>query len=327
MNDLYLFDEEYRSACGSLAGLDEAGRGPLAGPLVACAVILPADFHSDVLTDSKKLTDPVRRELKKLIEDSALGISLGIVTHSEIDGNRMSWAVRTAFRRAMAPLSSKAGVFLVDGNGVPGLEYPCRFIVKGDSKSLSIAAASVVAKVTRDDMMLRAHTEYPKYGFNRHKGYGTREHIAAIESLGPCPIHRMSFEPLRTMFQTGQLTLFPREARGPGRAAEGGAAEYYQRLGFTVLCRNWRCPQGEIDLILSRGDTVVFVEVKSSFTGFEEMALHRVTPGKVERISRAASVWLANEGFTGPCRLECLIVSPGGMEAIPIPYLDNNPSQ
>ncbi len=171
----------------------------------------------------QKLTDPVRRELKKLIEDSALGISLGIVTHSEIDGNRMSWAVRTAFRRAMAPLSSKAGVFLVDGNGVPGLEYPCRFIVKGDSKSLSIAAASVVAKVTRDDMMLRAHTEYPKYGFNRHKGYGTREHIAAIESLGPCPIHRMSFEPLRTMFQTGQLTLFPGkpEALGePPRAAQ-----------------------------------------------------------------------------------------------------------
>lgn len=324
MNDLYLFDEKYRAACGSAAGLDEAGRGPLAGPLVACAVILPADFHNDVLTDSKKLTDPLRRELKMLIEDAAEGVSLGVVTHSEIDRNRMSWAVRTAFRRAMAPLAGKAGVFLVDGNGVPGLEFPCRFIVKGDSKSLSIAAASVVAKVTRDDMMLRAHREYPAYGFHRHKGYGTREHIAAIESLGPCPIHRMSFQPLSTMFQTGQLTLFPPEAGGPGRAAERSAAEYYQRLGYTVLCRNWRCPLGEIDLILSRGDTVVFVEVKSSFMGFEEKALQRVTPGKVKRVSQAAGVWLAREGFTGPCRIECLLLTSDGIETFPIPLGNNN---
>lgn len=327
MNDLYLFDEEYRSACGTAAGLDEAGRGPLAGPLVACAVILPRSFRNEVLTDSKKLTDPLRRELKKLIEDSALGISLGVVTHTEIDRNRMAWAVRTAFRRAMAPLAGKAGVFLVDGNGVPGLEFPCRFIVKGDSKSLSIAAASVVAKVTRDDMMLRAHRKYPEYGFHRHKGYGTREHIAVIESLGPCPIHRMSFEPLSTMFQTGQLKLFPPETGGPGRAAEERATEHYLRLGFTVLARNWRCPRGEIDLILGHGDSVLFVEVKSSFSGFEEEALRRVTSAKVERISRAAEVWLAQTSFTGPCSLECLLVTSGGMEALSMPFLNNNLTQ
>ena len=191
MNDL--FDREHRQRYGCIAGVDEAGRGPLAGPLVASAVILPDDFSHPLLNDSKKLTDRRRRELLPLIKEKAVAFSTGVVSHAEIDQNRMSWAVRNSFRRAMEPLSEQADLFLVDGNSVPNLDYPSLFIVKGDSKSLSIAAASIVAKVTRDLMMGEYHRIYPAYGFDQNKGYGTKIHYEGLAEVGPCEIHRKSF--------------------------------------------------------------------------------------------------------------------------------------
>lgn len=319
MNSLFLFDGEYRARYGSIAGLDEAGRGPLAGPLVAAAVILPPDFQHPHLNDSKKLTDRRRRELFPVIKKAALAYSTGVVTSSEIDANRMSWAVRTSFRRAMEPVSKRADVFLIDGNSVSGLEYPCLFIVKGDSKSLSIAAASVVAKVTRDDMMVEADGKYPGYGFRDHKGYGTAEHLNSLKSRGPTAIHRMSFEPLKSMYSTGQLTLFPLEPRNPGKAAELRAAEHYERMGYRVAARNWRCPAGEIDLIIEKEGSVVFVEVKSAFTGMESRALKRVNHRKISRISQAGAVWISENGFKGDCSLQCILVTPDSMEIFKIP--------
>ena len=318
MSELYLFDQRYRSEYGVIAGLDEAGRGPLAGPLVACALILPPDFNSEILTDSKKLTDKTRRLLKPLIENSTEALSLGIVTASEIDQNRMAWAVRTSFRRAMAPISKKTDVFLVDGNSVANLESPSRFLIKGDSKSLSIAAASVIAKVTRDDIMLEAHREYPEYGFHRHKGYGTAEHIAVLNKLGPCPLHRMSFAPLSRMYQTGQMSLFPLDNPNSGKAAEMRAARYYENLGFRVLNRNWRSSSGEIDLIVQNDSTIIFVEVKSTLTGDEKQALEKISEAKLKRIRNAAEEWMSSHECQEQYVLEAALVTSNSVMRIPV---------
>ncbi len=318
MSELYLFDKRYRSEYGVIAGLDEAGRGPLAGPLVACAVILSSNFNNDILTDSKKLTDKSRRQLKPVIEDFAEAVSLGIVTSSEIDRNRMAWAVRTSFRRAMDPILSQTDVFLIDGNSVAGLVAPSRFFVKGDSKSLSIAAASVIAKVTRDDIMLKAHEEYPEYGFDRHKGYGTAAHISALKKAGPSPIHRMSFAPLNRMYQMGQMSLFPLDSPNSGKAAEIRAARYYENLGFRILERNWRSSAGEIDLILKRDDSVLFVEVKSTLVGREKQALQKIDGTKLGRIRNSAEEWMAETGYTGECVIEAALVTSNIVMRVPV---------
>jgi ribonuclease HII len=317
-SDLYLFDQRYRSEYGVIAGLDEAGRGPLAGPLVACAVILPGNFDNSVLTDSKKLTDSKRRRLKPLIEESAVAVALGIVTSVEIDQYKMSWAVKNSFKRAMEPLQHLADVFLVDGNSVAGLSAPSRFLVKGDSKSLSIAAASVIAKVTRDDIMLKAHEEYPDYGFNRHKGYGTAAHIKVLAGKGPCPLHRMSFAPLSSLHRTGQMSLFPVNSPDPGGAAEFLAARHYENLGFRVLARNWRSASGEIDLILLKNSAVYFVEVKSTLTGREKEAIEKIDAVKLQRIRNTAAEWITLNGYRGDCVLEAALVSQGCTIRIPL---------
>ncbi len=316
VSELYLFDQRYRSEYGVIAGLDEAGRGPLAGPLVACAVVLPSDFDNDFLNDSKKLTDRSRRRLKPVIEDAAEFLSVGIVSSSEIDRNRMAWAVRTSFKRAMAPLIAPTDVFLIDGNSVSGLEAPCRFLVKGDSKSLSIAAASVIAKVTRDDIMVKASEEFPEYGFDRHKGYGTAAHITVLEKIGPSPIHRMSFAPLSRMYQTGQMSLFPVDPPDTGKAAENRAALYYKNLGYTILERNWHSTCGEIDLIAEKDNTVVFVEVKSTLTGDVKQAMEKINHAKLKRIMEAAEIWIGSSRDRKQYKIEAAIVTANSVESI-----------
>ena len=318
MSELFLFDQSYRSRYGVIAGLDEAGRGPLAGPLVACAVVLSSDFDDEILNDSKKLTDRSRRRLDPIIRCEAEAVSVGIVDPSEIDQNRMAWAVRTSFKRAMAPLLDLADVFLIDGTSVTGLEAPSRFLVRGDSKSLSIAAASVVAKVARDDIMIKAHQEYPGYGFDRHKGYGTAAHIEALRKIGPSPIHRMSFAPLSSWYQTGQMSLFPLDSPISGRAAEIRAARHFENLGFSVVARNWRSPAGEIDLILEKKGVLLFVEVKSTLTGHEKEALQKIDGKKLSRIRSAAEEWMADKGYNGDCALEAALVTPGCTTRIPL---------
>ncbi len=318
MSERFLFDQHYRLEYGVIAGLDEAGRGPVAGPLVACAIVMHDDFDNEILNDSKKLTDRVRRQLKPVIESSARQISVGVVSSEEIDRNRMAWAVRTSFRRAMAPLIKHTDMFLVDGNSVSGLDVPVRFLVRGDSKSLSIAAASVIAKVTRDDMMVEAHRIYPQYGFDRHKGYGTAEHLKVIREIGPCPAHRMSFAPLSRWYQTGQMSLFPLKLPDTGKAAEQRAARFYRNLDFTVLERNWFSSSGEIDLILKKNDTVYFVEVKSSLTGREKQALQKIDAAKLARIRNAAEEWMTATGYAGECTLEAILVTADSAERIPL---------
>ncbi len=177
----------------AICGIDEAGRGPLAGPVCAAAVILPERLDIPGLNDSKKLTDKKRRELFPIIEEQALAYGIGWASQEEIDDINILQATFLAMSRAVEQLNIRPDLALVDGNRAPTLDLPVETVVKGDSLSASIAAASVLAKVSRDDVMLRMAEEYPVYGFEVHKGYGTKAHYEALRTFGPSPIHRRTF--------------------------------------------------------------------------------------------------------------------------------------
>lgn len=183
------FDEGFRFICG----VDEAGRGPLAGPVCAAAVILPLNIEISGLNDSKKLTDKKRRELFPVICENAVAYAIAFADHKEIDEINILQATYLAMERAINQLPVKADFALIDGNRAKDFGIPVETVVGGDGRSASIAAASVLAKVTRDDYMLQMSETYPGYGFDIHKGYGTKAHYAALAEHGPCPIHRMTF--------------------------------------------------------------------------------------------------------------------------------------
>lgn len=177
----------------TICGIDEAGRGPLAGPVCAAAVILPRELEIPGLNDSKKLTDKKRRELYDVIVEQAVSYGIAFANEQEIDEINILQATFLAMERAAAQLTVKPDLALVDGNREPHLDIPVKTVVKGDSLSASIAAASILAKVTRDRLMEELDGTYPAYGFAVHKGYGTKKHYEALREFGPCPIHRQSF--------------------------------------------------------------------------------------------------------------------------------------
>ena len=187
-----------------VAGVDEAGRGPLAGPLVAAAVVLAGPLPG--VDDSKRLTEEVRERLYAELHAGGHTLGVGIVVPDQLDRMGVQAANYHAMGLALAALAPAADYALVDGFQVPGLAVPHRRLIKGDRRSQSVAAASIVAKVTRDRMMAEAHEAYPQYNFARHKGYGTAEHLAALAQHGPCPLHRRSFAPVGdTVPRTGAL--------------------------------------------------------------------------------------------------------------------------
>lgn len=183
----------YSDTVTCICGVDEAGRGPLAGPVCAAAVILPRDLEIPGLTDSKKLTDKKRRELFPIIKEQAIAYGIGFASEQEIDEINILQATFLAMQRAIDQLEGKADLALIDGNRQKDFGLPAVTVVKGDSLSASIAAASVLAKVTRDDLMLEMAETYPEYGFEIHKGYGTKAHYEALRKYGASPIHRQSF--------------------------------------------------------------------------------------------------------------------------------------
>ena len=182
------------SGFSCICGVDEAGRGPRAGPVCAAAVILPEGAVIEGLDDSKKLTEKKRERLYDIIKQTAVAYSVAYGTLEEIETVNILEATYLAMNRAIEGLNVKPDFALIDGNRVPrGIKIPCETIVKGDSKSMSVAAASVLAKVTRDRLMLEYDKKYPEYNFKKHKGYGTKEHTELIKQYGPCEIHRLSF--------------------------------------------------------------------------------------------------------------------------------------
>ena len=186
-------DSFYSDEIQVICGVDEAGRGPLAGPVCAAAVILPKHAELPGLTDSKKLTDKKRRELYPLIMEQAVAYGIGFATEQEIDEINILQATFLAMQRALDQLTVKPDLALIDGNREKDFGLPVKTVVKGDSLSANIAAASILAKVTRDNLMVEMAEKYPQYGFEIHKGYGTKAHYAALREFGASPIHRMTF--------------------------------------------------------------------------------------------------------------------------------------
>ena len=296
------FDEEtalYRSGYRTVAGVDEAGRGPLAGPVVAGAVVIPPDLRAPWigrLRDSKQLSPRQRESLYECIRESSAGWAAGVVSNEEVDRLGIASATREAMLRALGGLRSRPDFVLVDGLPVDLDGLPAKALVGGDGRCLSIAAASIVAKVTRDAIMLEEHARYPDYGFDSNKGYPTPAHIELLRRLGPCPIHRRSFTPVheamssdanpgvRGTAKTGRIRL--------GGLGERAARGHLERAGFTVLDTNFRCPHGEIDIVARDGDAVVFVEVRTrrgrDFGSPEES----ITAAKSRRLIATAQTYL-----------------------------------
>jgi len=182
-----------------IAGVDEAGRGPLAGPVVAAACVLPRGLVIKGIDDSKKLTPKERKELYcTLVAHPEVDFAVGVVEHQQIDLMNILQASLEAMAIAVKNLAVAPHFLLIDGNQLPPTEVPSKAVVKGDSLSQSIGAASIIAKHLRDQMMMQFHLEWPEYGFDKHKGYATQSHIQAIHQHGPCPIHRQSFEPIKS---------------------------------------------------------------------------------------------------------------------------------
>jgi ribonuclease HII len=198
--DPWFFEKRAREAGFTcIAGLDEAGRGPLAGPVVAAAVVLPRGLLVPGLTDSKQVSEPERERLFEVIREKAICYGVGVASERTVDDVNILQATIVAMERALERLTPRPDYLLLDALTLPRVPLPQKPLIKGDCRSHSIAAASILAKVTRDRMMLELHERFPQYNFKRHKGYGTREHIELIRKHGPCDAHRKTFNPVARM--------------------------------------------------------------------------------------------------------------------------------
>ena len=206
--------ERVARLCGyrRIAGIDEAGRGPLAGPVVAAAVVLQTRCRLLGINDSKQLSAKDREEVYAAILEQAVAVGIGSADVAEIDQLNILTATRLAMRRAIDQLTPPPDYLLIDAVVLPGLKVPTRPIIKGDSLSVSIAAASILAKVTRDRLMARYHETFPEYGFLSHKGYGTAEHLERLARHGPCSIHRRTFSPVQEVMIAAKMRPAPPES-------------------------------------------------------------------------------------------------------------------
>ena len=284
-----------------VCGVDEAGRGPLAGPVCAACVCFKEEARQALpdLNDSKKMT-PRRRDLAFacLTQGQVAWYGVGWASPQEIDDRNILRATFLAMNRAYDAMVNQMGqspppaLALVDGNRDPGLPLPARMVVRGDATSASIAAASVIAKVSRDRAMEELDRAYPQYQFSQHKGYPTPLHYRLLGEYGPSPVHRKTF--LRTL----EKHLHPqREATG-GSSALGTLGERYVehwlvRQGWRILARNWRCPGGEIDLIAQKEGILAFVEVKARGVKSAASPQEAVDLAKQARMRQAAQAYLA----------------------------------
>ena len=290
------YEEKY-SHCDYICGIDEVGRGPLAGPVVAAAVILPKDAEILYLNDSKKLSAKRREELYDEIQEKAIAIGIGMAGPARIDEINILQATYEAMRQAIGQLSVEPEVLLNDAVTIPEVVIPQVPIIKGDAKSVSIAAASVIAKVTRDRLMEEYDQVLAGYGFADNKGYGSAEHIAALRKLGPTPIHRRTFIKnfvcKNVVFSGRSVKRMKQNNRAVGTAYEQIAGRFLEKKGFQILEYNYRCRAGEIDLIARDREYLVFCEVKYRRTKSAGSALEAVDTKKQKRLYRCAQQYVA----------------------------------
>ena len=331
-----------------IAGVDEAGRGPLAGPVVAAAVIFPNDVALIGLDDSKVLTADQRDTLFDQIHEKAVSVGVGQCDSDEIDRLNIHNATLTAMRRAIEALSPQPERILVDGNHLPKSGLYEMALVKGDSRSHAIAAASIIAKVTRDRQMVALDSAHPGYGLARHKGYASADHLAAVKQLGPSPVHRRSFhlngfhtpayqhlrgridqtirpEDLPSIghdLRQARASLPPRAFRElqahlalretqlnrTGPVGERIAEDALLQEGYLILDRNVRLSGGEIDLVAQTGDVLAFIEVKSNGAHGIGSPERRLTQRKQRQIARLAEAYLHRHATTLAPRFDVVSV-------------------
>ena len=292
LDSLLRYEREcYEKGYTFIAGVDEVGRGPLAGPVVAAAVILPKECKIEGVDDSKKLSPKKREELYDVILETALAYGIGVISNERIDEINILQATYEAMRQALAQLAPQPQYILADAVTIPRIETPQQGIVKGDEKSISIGAASIVAKVYRDRMMEEYDKTYPGYGFASNKGYGAQEHLDAIRRQGITPIHRRSF----------LKHFLPQEGDSPterGNRGETLTAKQMQRMGYEILERNYRAVGGEIDIIAKKGGYIIFTEVKYRKSSEKGLPAEAVNTRKQQHIIGAAKAYIAEHCLT-----------------------------
>ena len=306
MNDLFQYDREI--GVTPLCGVDEAGRGPLAGDVYAAAVILKPDTVIEGLNDSKKLTEKKRELLFDEICEKAEAYCVAVATVEEIDRLNILQATFLAMRRAVEGLGVKPKLVLVDGNRNPELPVHSRLVVKGDGTSACIAAASILAKVSRDRYMAELAEQYPQYGFEKHKGYGSKLHYQMLDAHGISPVHRKSF-----------LKKYVRGEESPaqkrGRLGEEAVCGWLLSEGCTIAARNYSAPPyGEIDIVAEKDGITAFVEVKTRKEGARVSGAAAVTPSKQKKLILAASQ-SADTHACGRCRFDVAEVELAGGKA------------
>ncbi len=285
----------------SIAGIDEAGRGPLAGPVVAACVQLPFEIDLIGVNDSKKLKPEQRDSAFEIVKDAAISIGVGICEPERIDKLNILRATHQAMREAYASLDFPVDLALIDGLPVHPFPILQKAIVKGDSKSMSIAAASIIAKVTRDRLMDKYHEQYPEYRFDLHKGYPTPIHFETLEKYGPCPIHRTTFAPVARLLAAplvdeNQMALsFDMTVQTIGEHGEAIACNYLAKRGMTILARRFRCAGGELDVVGEMNGNYHFIEVKTRLGGDETPAA-AVDAKKRASMITAADAWVYQHG-------------------------------
>ncbi len=279
---LTLYEYDASLQIMNFCGVDEAGRGPLAGDVYAAAVILDMNNPIEGLNDSKKLSEKKREELYDEIVEKAVAFSVATASVKEIDEFNILNATFLAMKRAVEGLSKKPDFALIDGNKNPDVSVPSRCLIKGDATSASIAAASILAKVTRDRYMAEIDKMYPEYLFAKHKGYGTELHYEMLDKYGVSPVHRMSF--LKKYFDKKSLP----DTAVSGEKGEKLALKYLKNNGYKILEKNYHSFEGEIDIIALKDDVISFVEVKTRNENAIAAPREAVTSSKQEKIKKTA---------------------------------------
>ena len=309
----------YLQHMSQIAGIDEAGRGPLAGPVVAAAVVL-SDKTSFLLelNDSKKLTEKKRDLLFHKIQTEALSIGVSVVGIEVIDELNILgatlWGMKEAFDKAQNKYATPILGALIDGNQRAPLDEHIvqHTLIRGDAKCPSIMAASIVAKVTRDRLMKEAALTYSEYGFEKHKGYGTKYHMQALEEYGPCPLHRRSFAPVRNALKQERKKPSPQEPSTTDVGLQGEilAERYLHRKGFRIVEKRFRALRGEIDIVGYDQDVLCFVEVKFQKERNFKPAHHQVHQRKQRHLIRAAQAYMKkNHAKQKPaCRFDVVAI-------------------
>ena len=296
-----------------IAGVDEAGRGPLAGPVVAAAVIL-SDDTIEGLRDSKKLSAKKREALYQEISEKAISVGIGIVSEKEIDKINILAATQKAMQMALGRLNRRPTSVLIDGYKLPNQVIPNKGIIKGDTKVESIMAASIMAKVTRDAIMLEYDKIFPEYGFAKHKGYGTKQHMEALSNFKATPIHRKSFKPVSLNLPT--ITWLQKTKR-VGTVGEKLAACKLMKEGHSIISMNENCaPHGEIDIISEKDGLLIFTEVKTFSK--EQIATPelKIDINKLKKLENAINFYIGKNNIDKDIRLDGMSVMLGKNHSI-----------